>query len=74
MMSFLLVQQKFNKLATRQSLLSPKVHKTRSESTLNGWFKPLYEVLKSEIMKSDYLQGDETTVPVIDKEKQKTNK
>jgi hypothetical protein len=52
-----------------------------SESTLAGWFKPtvellkpLYEVLKSEIMKSDYLQGDETTVPVVDKEKQKTNK
>ena len=52
-----------------------------SESTLAGWFKPtiellkpLYEVLKSEIMKSDYLQGDETTVPVVDKEKKKTNK
>ena len=33
-----------------------------SESTIDGWFtptvellKPLYEVLKSEIMKSDYL-------------------
>ena len=52
-----------------------------SESTIDGWFKPtvellkpLYEVLKSEIMKSDYLQGDETTVPVLDKTTHKTNK
>lgn len=52
-----------------------------SESTIDGWFKPtvellkpLYEVLKSEIMKSDYLQGDETTVPVMDKSTHKTNK
>ena len=52
-----------------------------SESTIDGWFKPtvellkpLYEVLKAEIMKSDYLQGDETSVPVLDKESHKTNK
>lgn len=52
-----------------------------SESTIDGWFKPtvellkpLYEVLKSEIMKTDYLQGDETTVPVLDKVSHKTNK
>lgn len=52
-----------------------------SESTIDGWFKPtvellkpLYEVLKSEIMKSDYLQGDETTVPVMDKSTHKMNK
>ena len=52
-----------------------------SESTIDGWFKPavellkpLYEVLKAEIMKSDYLQGDETTVPVLDKASHKTNK
>ena len=52
-----------------------------SESTIDGWFKPavellkpLYEVLKTEIMKSDYLQGDETTVPVLDKVSHKTNK
>lgn len=52
-----------------------------SESTIDGWFKPtvellkpLYELLKSEIMKSDYLQGDETTVPVMDKSTHKTNK
>ena len=52
-----------------------------SESTIDGWFKPavellkpLYEVLKAEIMTSDYLQGDETVVPVQDKAAHKTNK
>lgn len=52
-----------------------------SESTIDGWFKPvvellkpLYEVLKLEIMKSDYIQGDETTVPVLDKASHQTNK
>ena len=49
-----------------------------TESTMDGWFKqamqllrPLYEVLKSEVMKSDYVQADETTTPVIDKESHK---
>lgn len=44
-----------------------------SQSTLGGWFKPacellfpLYEVLKEETLKSDYIQVDETTLPVID--------
>ena len=43
-----------------------------TESTVDGWFKqtmellrPLYEVLKAEVMKSDYVQADETTTPVI---------
>ena len=45
-----------------------------TESTVDGWFKqatgllrPLYEVLKSEVMKADYVQADETTTPVINK-------
>lgn len=52
-----------------------------SESTVDGWFaqtisllKPLYEVLKAEVMKSDYNQADETTTPVIDREKHKAAK
>jgi transposase len=43
------------------------------ENTLNGWFKPacellrpLYEELKSEVLSTDYVQVDETTLPVID--------
>ena len=43
-----------------------------TESTVDGWFKqtiellkPLYEVLKVEVMKSDYVQANETTTPVM---------
>ena len=52
-----------------------------SENTLNGWFKPvcellkpLYEVLKTEILETDYIQVDETTLPVIDKESHQARK
>ena len=52
-----------------------------TESTVDGWFKqtmellrPLYEVLKAEVMKSDYVQADETTTPVMNKETHKAAK
>ena len=52
-----------------------------TESTVDGWFKqtmellkPLYEVLKAEVMKADYVQADETTTPVINKETHKAAK
>ena len=52
-----------------------------TESTVDGWFKqtiellkPLYEVLKSEVMKADYVQADETTTPVINKDTHKAAK
>ena len=52
-----------------------------TESTVDGWFKqtmellkPLYEILKSEVMKTDYAQADETTTPVINKETHKAAK
>lgn len=52
-----------------------------TESTLDGWFKktvglldPLYEVLKREVFACDYVQADETTVPVINREKHKADK
>ena len=52
-----------------------------TESTLDGWFKktmellkPLYEVLKREVFSCDYVQADETTVPVINREKHKADK
>ena len=48
---------------------------------MDGWFKqtaellkPLYEALKSEVMKADYVQADETTTPVIDRETHKAAK
>lgn len=52
-----------------------------SESTMDGWHKqtmnllrPLYDAIKKEVMKADYCQADETTTPVIDKEKHKAVK
>ena len=52
-----------------------------TESTMDGWFKqtmellkPLYEVLKAEVMKSDYVQADETTTPVMNKDTHKAMK
>jgi transposase len=51
------------------------------ENTLNGWFKPacellapLYEELKTEVLASDYIQVDETTLPVIDHDAHKAKK
>lgn len=52
-----------------------------TESTVDGWFKqtmkllrPLYEVLKAEVMKADYVQADETTTPVMNKDTHKASK
>ena len=52
-----------------------------TESTLDGWFKktvellkPLYEELRREVFSCDYVQADETTVPVINREKHKADK
>lgn len=52
-----------------------------TESTLDGWFKktvellkPLYEELKREVFFCDYVQADETTIPVINREKHKADK
>ena len=51
------------------------------ENTMDGWFKktmellkPLYLALAREVMKSDYNQADETTTPVMDKERHKAAK
>lgn len=51
------------------------------ENTVDGWFKkamellrPLYKTLEAEVFKSDYVQADETTTPVIDREKEKAAK
>ena len=52
-----------------------------TESTVDGWFKqtmellkPLYEVLKAEVMKAGYIQADETTTPVMNKDTHKAAK
>lgn len=45
-------------------------------STINGWFfeavdllKPLYDGIKKEVLSCDYLQIDESTIPVMDQDK-----
>ncbi|MDY0078881.1 MAG: IS66 family transposase [Bacteroidales bacterium] len=47
-----------------------------AESTINGWFnaivkllEPLYETLKINALRTDYLMGDETPIPVQTKDK-----
>ena len=47
-----------------------------SESTINGWFNascrlldPLYQTLKNQIFKTDYLMADETPIPIQTKDK-----
>lgn len=54
---------------------------TISDSTINDWFaavceklKVLYDRLREEVMASEYIQVDESTVPVIDNEKHRTVK
>jgi transposase len=50
-------------------------------STINGWFKgscdllrALYDKLRDIVLTTDYIQVDESTVPVIDNKKQRTVK
>jgi len=54
---------------------------TISPATLNGWFqnvadlmRPTYYRLMEMVLSSDYIQCDETTIPIIDNEKHKTVK
>jgi len=54
---------------------------TISPATLNDWFKdvadlmrPTYYRLMEMVLSSDYIQSDETTIPIIDNEKHKTAK
>ena len=52
-----------------------------SDSKMNDWFaatcsklKPIYDKLKEEVLKSDHIQVDESTLPVIDNEKHRAVK
>jgi transposase len=45
-------------------------------STVNDWFsdsvdllRPLYETLKRQVLSTDYIQIDESTIPVVDKDR-----
>ena len=52
-----------------------------SPATINGWFqdvadlmRPIYYRLMEMVLSSDYIQSDETTIPIINNEKQKAVK
>ena len=52
-----------------------------SSSTVGDWFsqscellKPLYDLLQRRVLSSDYIQVDESTIPVIDNEKKRAVK
>ena len=54
---------------------------TISASTINDWFKavvgkvkPLYDLLRAHVLACDYVQVDESTLPVIDNEKHRAVK
>ena len=54
---------------------------TISNSTMNDWYaatceklKLLYDILKREVLSKDYIQVDESTLPVIDNEKHRAVK
>ncbi len=54
---------------------------TISDSTMGDWYeaaverlKLLYDILRKQILQSEYIHVDESTVPVIDNEKHKTRK
>ena len=52
-----------------------------SASTINDWFKavvgkvkPIYDLLRAHVLACDYVQVDESTLPVIDNEKRRAVK
>ena len=54
---------------------------TISDSTMGGWYKAaveklklLYDILRQHILQSEYIQIDESVLPVIDSEKHKARK
>ena len=69
-MPFYRVIQKYKELGLRVS-----------DSTMNDWYaatceklKLLYDVLRREVMSRDYIQVDESTLPIIDNEKHRAVK
>ena len=65
----------------RQIQMYKRLGVTLPASTIEEWFhdvadlmRPAYYRLKEIILSKDYLQSDETTVPIVDNEKQRTVK
>jgi len=60
----------------RQMEIFKRVGVHLAASTVNGWFQSaidllevLYQELRRQVLESDYIQIDETTIPVLDKDK-----
>ena len=60
----------------RQILIFKRQNLVLSDSTLNGWFnatanllRPLYDTLQKQVLKSDYIQADESPIGVQDSHK-----
>lgn len=67
----------FHRQISRFAELGVKI----SSSTIGDWFsetcqllRPLYDKLRQRVLSCDYIQVDETTLPVIDNEKKQTVK
>jgi transposase len=65
----------------RQIKMFTQLGVTLSSSTINDWFRetadllrPLYYRLREKVLLSDYIQVDETTIPIVNNEKHKTVK
>lgn len=65
----------------RQIQMYSQLGISMAPSTINGWFggmadlmRPTYYRLKELVLQSDYIQSDETTIPIINNEKHKTVK
>jgi len=65
----------------RQIQMFKQIGVSIAPATVNGWFKgiadllrPLYYRLRELVLESDYLQVDETTLPIVHEEKHKTVK
>ena len=84
--SSLLAELKINKYVNhlpfyRQLQMFKQSGVSLPASTVNDWFKetadllrPLYYRLREKVLSTDYIQVDETTIPIINNEKSKTVK
>jgi hypothetical protein len=65
----------------RQIQMFKQLGMSMPPSTINDWFRatadllrPHYYRLRDEVLSTDYIQVDETTIPIIDNEKSKAVK
>ena len=65
----------------RQIVMYKRLGVELKQSTIEGWFhgvadlmRPMYYRLQEHMLRLDYLQSDESTVPVVNKEKSRTVK